>query len=681
MKNSNSDTRRDKAIGLPMARALSVIIFFFSGYFVRSILGKRFLLINQSEVAVWAIALPVMAILVVVYAALLRREGAKTIIAANQRYEDLINNIQGGVITCVYDKKTQGSKATYINSGWTELTGYTMEELDEVFNGNPQALVFEKDRELAHTEYMEQTARGKNYNLEYRLKRKDGSIIWTIDRGILTVDDQGRGQNLSIITEVTEIKEKEKELLRMSRTDPLTGLNNKTATISRCQNVLDKQKSGLHALLVLDIDDFKGINDSLGHIFGDTVLIEVSARLKKLFRNSDIIGRVGGDEFIVFMADICSKQAAEEKAKEICSVFCNTYMGDTNSYKISCSVGVAYSESTDAYQSMFHKADIALYKAKNMGKNQAVSYGDGDKTMERTSKLKPAERVEVQEKDSGQLELKERVFELLYSSVDFVGSIKMALAFIGRILDVDKIYIFENSQDNRTAHNTYEWCAEGIVSRGKSQMSVPVADIKLFEQYDENGILSCGDINALPADIMRFAEMQRVQAFTQIAIVENGKICGFISFDRLTKKTLPTKEELELMVFAAKVIGVFILKKRAEDGVILYNKNKMAALDAMPNRIYVIDKNFKLQYMNDMTRATAPQARGGDRCYDVFMGNTSPCENCPAIKCDKGSASSEIYNQKFDLHIISNASKIAWEGEDNMVLLCCQDITASKSNR
>lgn len=320
----------------------------------------------------------------------------RQLLSANKRYVDLINNIQGGVITCVFDLKTNTSRTLYINEGWTALTGYTLEDLNETMGGNPQALVLPDDREAANRDYSRQIATGNTYQLQYRVCCKDGSIIWAIDRGVVTTDAHGNPQNQSIITEVTEIKKKEEELLRLSQTDPLTGLYNKTsisALATERLDGLDGQHDRQHALMMLDIDNFKGINDSLGHIFGDTVLIEVSARLRQLLRPQDLIGRVGGDEFMVLMTDLTSAEDAQKKADAICATFRNTYTGENCSYKISCSMGIVYSTDGSSLKDLLSKADIAMYRAKAMGKDRWLVYNSSEND-EPTACYRPAAAIE-----------------------------------------------------------------------------------------------------------------------------------------------------------------------------------------------------------------------------------------------------------------------------------------------
>jgi diguanylate cyclase (GGDEF)-like protein len=127
--------------------------------------------------------------------------------------------------------------------------------------------------------------------------------------------------------------------------------------------------------MIIDIDNFKDVNDSHGHLFGDSVLTEISGKLRDMFRSSDILGRFGGDEFIVFLKNMSDKEMIAEKARMVCDIFRDTYTGKNKDYKISGSVGVSlYPNHGKTFSDLFHKADSALYDAKCRGKDCYVIY-------------------------------------------------------------------------------------------------------------------------------------------------------------------------------------------------------------------------------------------------------------------------------------------------------------------
>ena len=123
------------------------------------------------------------------------------------------------------------------------------------------------------------------------------------------------------------------------------------------------------------MDNFKAVNDTLGHMFGDEVLRHVASEIRRKVRTSDIVGRVGGDEFIVFLRNIRSLDAISKKAGEICAAFKSKYSEAIPHGGISCSVGIAlYPGDGACYEDLMYKADQALYAAKEKGKNCFAFY-------------------------------------------------------------------------------------------------------------------------------------------------------------------------------------------------------------------------------------------------------------------------------------------------------------------
>ena len=162
---------------------------------------------------------------------------------------------------------------------------------------------------------------------------------------------------------------------RRAEIDVLTNVYNHKAFEEYCAKELAECTT--NALFVmLDIDDFKNVNDSRGHAFGDTVLCELTANLERSFRSSDLLGRIGGDEFAVLMCDITSIENALVKAGQICSLY--TKGAAKEGLKISCSIGMVFCESDDgaAFDDLYQKADSALYKAKGKGKNVFVVFDE-----------------------------------------------------------------------------------------------------------------------------------------------------------------------------------------------------------------------------------------------------------------------------------------------------------------
>ena len=180
------------------------------------------------------------------------------------------------------------------------------------------------------------------------------------------------------IRDINEQKLKDLDIMEKAQKDFLTGLFNRSAFQELAQKSIDesKENSGVSAFFIIDIDNFKKINDTYGHVYGDIVLKHTAQRLGNVFRSNDIIGRLGGDEMTVFMNNIPSADIAVKKGFEICKML-GSWRKNDEKIPLTCSVGVAIMpEHGHTLEKLYHNADIALYHAKHLGKNRCCLFDE-----------------------------------------------------------------------------------------------------------------------------------------------------------------------------------------------------------------------------------------------------------------------------------------------------------------
>ncbi len=171
--------------------------------------------------------------------------------------------------------------------------------------------------------------------------------------------------------------EENKDLADKADTDLLTELNNKMATERKIQEYMDENPDSQCLMFLFDVDNFKKINDTMGHAFGDEVLRTLGHQLRNEFRVSDIIGRLGGDEFVLFLKNIRSDEQLEREGVRITNFFHQFRAGDYVKYSATASIGGAvFPRDAKDFQSLYKAADVALYEAKRRGKNQLVVYSN-----------------------------------------------------------------------------------------------------------------------------------------------------------------------------------------------------------------------------------------------------------------------------------------------------------------
>lgn len=210
---------------------------------------------------------------------------------------------------------------------------------------------------------------------EYRTINADDKMIWCRTKIYLITSDLHLN-GFVYVKNIEEVKAKELELLRQSRIDPLTGLLNRGASITEINRLLAENERKNSALLIIDVDNFKAVNDTYGHMYGDKVLADTAYKLTNIMGSQMVVGRLGGDEFLVFMPDVGDGLSVYEKARVVARELYSAQQ-EEQSVKISNSIGIAfYPRHGRIFHELYGKADIALRHAKQSGKSCYSVYGD-----------------------------------------------------------------------------------------------------------------------------------------------------------------------------------------------------------------------------------------------------------------------------------------------------------------
>lgn len=185
-----------------------------------------------------------------------------------------------------------------------------------------------------------------------------------------------RQMNLKNLEELQRIRMERDKYQEKSRRDLTTGLLNKTAMEEEiCSYLANRPSRARDALIILDIDNFKSVNDLYGHLVGDAVIARLSQVMKETYQKDGTLGRFGGDEFVVFIKDIQNLEEMEQRLENLKGKFCAARFGRDSELSCTISVGVSYNqEISTSYEALFECADQALYKAKEYGKNKIAFY-------------------------------------------------------------------------------------------------------------------------------------------------------------------------------------------------------------------------------------------------------------------------------------------------------------------
>lgn len=214
-----------------------------------------------------------------------------------------------------------------------------------------------------------------HFAYEHRL-HTPGGVKWIVTRGKALMDEAGRPVRMAgSITDISERKAKEDLVRHMAYHDTLTGIANRAALNRELETLADVGNEGRRgAILFIDLDNFKGINDTFGHSYGDKLLVVVSQRLRGIDDDRHFVARVGGDEFIVLLEGASRGQAAEY-ADRLLAVFTNPLSINGKSVYVTVSIGLTmFPDDGTSAEELFKNADLAMYKAKEFGKNRYVFF-------------------------------------------------------------------------------------------------------------------------------------------------------------------------------------------------------------------------------------------------------------------------------------------------------------------
>jgi len=296
------------------------------------------------------------------------------------------------------------------------------------------------------------------------------------------------------------------------------------------------------------------------------VLTQIGTTLSSLFRSQDIIGRIGGDEFLILLKNISSQEVVMERCQLLVDTFREQLRRLMPKQQISVSVGAAIApHHGSTYTELFQHADEALYTAKRAGKCQYRLYSPQD-AYGALVESAPHTRIDSDDQPTMNNEAMMRlVFHRLYDSQDVDATINEVLAFIGTHFNVSRVYIFENNRDNTSCSNTFEWCNHGIEPQKDFLQDLNYEeDLPGWKEvYEPTGVLYCSDISELAPHIRAIVEPQGIKSMLHCAIKDRGVFRGYVGFDECSANYLWTQGQISTLQFLAEVLAVFLIKQRS----------------------------------------------------------------------------------------------------------------------
>lgn len=300
-----------------------------------------------------------------------RRQVEEALRNSEERYRLLVEMAQEGILV------VQNGRLSYLNPRVATITGYTCAELE----GKPALqLVHREDRATAADKMMRRAA-GEIVESRYplRIVHKDGSTLW-IEISGTCFEWNGQPATLNVLSDITARVRNEELITHMAQHDALTNLPNRRLFLDRLTQVLNlvQREKGRCAVIFIDLDQFKPVNDTYGHEVGDLLLQAVAARIQQLLRKSDTLARIGGDEFVVLLSRIRAGDAAHDVAEKIWQALLEPFVLAQHQVAITASLGIAvFPEHGASEVELLRHSDAAMYRAKRSGHGGVVMFSSG----------------------------------------------------------------------------------------------------------------------------------------------------------------------------------------------------------------------------------------------------------------------------------------------------------------
>ena len=263
------------------------------------------------------------------------------------------------------------------------LFGYTPEEIAGRFHNSLLRLAETETGESIHKTLSGLADGQAEVEAVWAVRHKNGSVVWVMNRACKVTAEEGREYLVGILLDITRSKLnydaerlKTRALQEQVQRDSLTQIYNAQTVRKLTEEYLAEAGEGAEcALLIIDLDDFKQVNDIYGHMVGDEVLVQAAGTIRRLFRAQDIVGRIGGDEFLVLMKDTADRGIVNLRCQQMRQAFHTILKEKTETEAVSCSIGVSFAPRQGrSYNELFCHADQALYYAKDLGKDRYAFY-------------------------------------------------------------------------------------------------------------------------------------------------------------------------------------------------------------------------------------------------------------------------------------------------------------------
>ena len=487
----------------------------------------------------------------------------------NKRYQILLDHTPDAMweYNLLTDCITKTDPDLGIYTGETAITGFRQEYLR-------RRLIHPDDVVLFNDIFMLMAQKEPTIKTELRAKNISGDYIWfRLTANAITNSENEVvsyiGQSIDIHQEKMEVE----ALREANQKDPLTQLYNRNAISLRIDEALYQEMNAMiHAICVIDIHNFKSINETYGHMFGDAVLMALSSKLLKYYPNPNLCGRIGGDEFILFLYNLPSLDFAREEVKRIINIFNNICIDYKSQSALTGSIGVSVfpNDGTD-FETLLSKADTALYYAHMMGDNHYAFYSKDSMSDTKTAHIdwNPIFESHIHSNSKTLIDtgLIGNAIDILFDAKNIDSSLNMILTIIGNAYSLDSISIMETSLDEQNLEVSYEWIADSMRGKINPASDIPInsEDVRFFH-LSKDVVFYTSNVTPIAekSPLCRKKYLEGLSAIFQCLIMDQGQYCGAVTGTSYTPDREWTPIEIDTLSLISKILGAHLIKMRSQ---------------------------------------------------------------------------------------------------------------------
>ncbi len=413
---------------------------------------------------------------------------------------------------------------------------------------------------------------------------------------------------------------------RMGQYDGLTGLYNKKMTEMQIKKQLSSRPSLKNgALMIIDVDNFKSINDTFGHLYGDAVITQLGSGLRSIFQKSDILGRVGGDEFFVFLRNYNERSVLEVKAQDVCNEFSKTFEQNNEIVKISASIGIATTDNSFDFEEIYTFADVALYNTKAKGKNGFTFY-----TGEEQGKYK-SERTDIEndkQKHNDASEnirefkdnLKEYVFNLVEGTKVAEYTIQSILQMISSQFGFKGGFITKLDYEETGVKRINEWISSAKESHANTERVSIENVLNLYDKFDQNNLA------VLKSGEPIFDDTAHSENGLYLFALKNKKaLLGFIAFENATSQKELNPRAQSNFIDVCQQLSTVVVNQFLIESTMNEKQNMITVLNNIDEPVYVVNPDSKNHlFANDAAKKSDEKMHTG-----LCLSAKSTCVSCP----------------------------------------------------